>query len=286
MHPIMVWRPDGGFSPAVSSYTVLSTLVNYAGTGYNWVVSGASVPTTGVTGSNTNSRFLAADLYAQQFATQYRVVGAGLRVRYTGTQLNMGGRLVMYRTRSNVPVYGTNDGNTSNITNLLFDNAFTTSPVTRNWQTVSFAPDSTSYLSYASYPTFATDPRSYNMLALIEGAVAGQSFEFETIVYYEVVGGRVPVSPSHADPVGYGAVISGQPIRVDPDVRSYSNAWLQGTLGALRESMSGYSATATSIVGSTMGAMATYGASRLAYNGIGRIRRGGRRNGGGQIDAV
>lgn len=230
---------------------VVFTSAGYVGGSLDYSVTGGVITTPGVSTALPATNISIATL--QQNGTQIRVVGSGLRVRYSGTELNRAGRLVLYRSRSgnNVPLGTAGSA-------LLTDPTAYAEPISRGWQGVTFIPSSTASLSYQSIaayePTQTAQSSSANrsLLAFVDGAIKGTSFEFELTSYYEIIGVNQDATPSHADPVGYGAILSSLPESVTSVGRSTYNMMYRNALVALERTTSGLfqmgaAAAATSI---------------------------------------
>ncbi len=170
----------------------------------------ASIPAgTGVLASN--SQITVAAMQSTTATRDYRLVGAGVRIRYTGTELNRGGRLVLYRNRSNQPSIGLNT-----IATALLDNYYSSEDVDRDWATVTYSPSRADDITYQKYiDPIVSSTVGYPIFMIMFESTAGNQFEFECIAHYEMIAGSVgiPVTPSHSDPIGMGAVVSSLPDR-------------------------------------------------------------------------
>jgi len=133
-----------------------------------------------------------------------RVAASALRVRYVGTELNRGGKIILVQTPGSVSAL---PGLT--LTQITARSDTRVFPCTREWRTMTYLP---SYAAATSYdPNGLPGTTAANMkLAILATGTAGNPFEFEVVTYYEavpynfgVVGGT---SKSHSDPVGYGLV--------------------------------------------------------------------------------
>lgn len=161
------------------------------------------------TSVSSNSPFVLANFVPVPPATlQYRIVSAGLRIRYIGSELTRGGQIVGLHHPAHRTVWD-------------FDipsmDAFKESarlPVTREWTTLVWRPVDTDDLDFAntfSAVTPAESDTAYPMGFCIQapdttGAVP-QSFEYEAYANFEFQGDILTnKKPSHVDPVGHGAV--------------------------------------------------------------------------------
>lgn len=153
--------------------------------------------------AQSNSLFSYANLTPNGVAI--RLVAAGIRISYTGTALNMGGRLQITRLPSNTSVTG--------ISSTTLTNYPTTTivPVTRSPHFVSYYPDQPlqiGYLTTASYAFGGSQGPLYPLSFTFTG-VPGNSFHVEAVSYFEVIGTTYPPTPSHMDAVGYSAIMTG-----------------------------------------------------------------------------
>jgi len=190
---------------------------------------------------------------------EFRLVGAGLRIRYIGSKLLQAGHVSMFRFPNNTPL-GTGAPPVVSLTNALTVPSNHTSPVdSEKWCQITYAPSRTSDISYVSYDT-PTVPGNLDyriMHALIEGAPAGQSFEWEAVAFFEIVGGGVTVglqaTPSHSDPVGYSAVLSSLPNRLIAQGSVMLEYMKNGAMRALETSVSGLMRVGVQAVGAYFG---------------------------------
>lgn len=131
---------------------------------------------------------------------QARLVGFGMRCRYTGTELNRGGRLICYRA-SDMSM-------TSDLfspSSLLNNRTTITVPVTRKWSQVTWLPSrATDYQFVNSSP--ATVATVSPLVLLCEGGTTGNSFEFEVVGHYEYTGLVTGETRSHVDLPGMSAI--------------------------------------------------------------------------------
>lgn len=144
--------------------------------------------------SFTESNFANADLAAG--AVEYRTCAFGIRVRYTGTHDEMGGTVIAYRSPSNTNENGhTFDEIASNKDAQRY-------PFGREWVSVVYK------VATPTDTDFAASVQSVQpMVLLIHSAIAGATFEFESVIFVEYVGSNVNrATASHSDPVGYSAV--------------------------------------------------------------------------------
>lgn len=181
----------GGFndSNSVSWSTSL-----YAGTT-------CSVGGTDVLFSNTNAQYQLSSLGDDPALLQARVVAAGLRIRYIGTELNRGGQKIGLMD----PTHDSLDGrNISSANNELQSKVF---PVSREWSTVLYRPVFDYELNYQQTSPPTNDEFYMGFLVQAASSATPLEYEFEFYVITEYQGRTVRgQTASHHDPVGFAAV--------------------------------------------------------------------------------
>lgn len=153
----------------------------------------------GVLPFNTDTQFKSGDI--GQKGIQYRVVGAGIKARYTGVEINRGGRCLSVRHPNNqaIPAWTAQE--------LLAWKETVTNPADREFHFVQFRPANQYDVSYRDIVIAGN-----SLLLFVEGSVAGVSYEYDVVVWYEVTGTPLPnLTPSHADPLGVAAIHAALP---------------------------------------------------------------------------
>jgi len=152
----------------------------------------------------TNSEYASTAFGSTPATAKYRIVGAGVRIRYIGTQLNLGGYLIGLHEPDH------NNLNNQTIANLDAQLESRRLVPDREWATVLYKPIETLDLEFQdSFPgnASASADGAYYMGFAITSAVAGQPFEWEYYGVYEMEGRNLRrKTPSHKDPVGFSAV--------------------------------------------------------------------------------
>jgi len=194
-------------------FPVIYTDNTYASAGITVVAAGGVFTTVGINGANGNSSFTIASLSTAD--RQIRLVSAGLSVRYIGTDFRNQGRVILYRNQGNYT--GALNGSLTGSV-LLQDNYAISVPVARKTEYVYYIPDSFAGLSYQLYTTMvAANPTlgGYSYIIYVDGGdtTTAQSWEFETVTYWELVGSNLTLTRSEADPVGMGATMSSLPTK-------------------------------------------------------------------------
>jgi len=137
---------------------------------------------------------------------EHRVVGVGLRVRYSGIELYRGGRAVMLRQPENTNMIGAESVNT------LFDYAQAkTFPVTTEWTQVVYKPVKPAEYEYSSSGRATQGGSAAFNLAFGVTGTAGPTnssaiFEFEIVTHVEYVGKIDGITLSHTDVVGMSEI--------------------------------------------------------------------------------
>lgn len=242
----MAWR-----DAALDSPLLLSTAAN------DWL-STTSIPGTTSpfwTLNQSNSLFTYANLSASGIAI--RLVAAGIRISYTGTQLNMGGQMNIVRLPSNNSVVGTSPASLTNLTTT------TVVPVTRSTHFVNYYPDQPWQLGYLTPSTFAHSHEEGDLypLCFTFNGITGSSFYVEAVSYFEVVGSTFPPTPSHMDTVGYSAIMTGAQTVAPPATTPQS--WLATASQRVADAM----ITGISHVATGVGSAAASTAVHMAING-------------------
>jgi uncharacterized protein YeaC (DUF1315 family) len=159
--------------------------------------------TTGVTaGANAQAPYTSAQVGVGQGNVQYRIVGVGLRIRYTGTELNRGGRIIPFRHPQNAPFAG------YTVSSVLGFNQVGTSVVDRRWHCVAYIPIDSSDYEYKT-TTVAGSVTNIGCIGFIttnSGGTTPTQYEWEVVSYVEYTGTVDNVTPSHSDIGGMSAI--------------------------------------------------------------------------------
>jgi len=197
---------------------------------------------------------------AQVANWKVRLVGAALRVTFTGTLMTRSGQIALYNSPDNDSPrpYNSAQGSTgvalSDI-NINQNPSSTFLPVNDKQYLLCYTPKTPEDLGYTSvlediavttqlvsggtsgYGDFANPlfRDSRPLWIIIEGAPAGASFTAEAISFFEVVGGRLPLSSSESDPSGLANALSSIPLRPtgNPDANQVLKTAAVKTLPAL-----------------------------------------------------
>lgn len=171
---------------------VLYTTTAYAGSS---VLNAVGV---GVLATSTNAPFSTAQFGALGSSVSYRLVGCGLRVRYTGTELNRGGSKICLVDPTHNPI----DNRTES--DLLADPQAKKLPVTRSWTSLVWQPIIDTEFTFRNSVT-----GQFYMACLFVSPDASLDMAFEweayAIVEYQ---GSIARAQTHtfADPNGFAAV--------------------------------------------------------------------------------
>jgi len=232
---------DTGFPPLGA----VGTLSTNSNSPFNYGAFGSGTPT-----SSTN---------------QYRIVSAGVRSWYTGTELNLSGECLGFRHPDNDTV-----DNLSHNTLLGFDSVRRVlENSSRPVMETLWIPTKPSDLEFQSLADLVC-PLGHARLGK-----AGETFAFEAYVLYEFIGRNVQgKSGSHADPSGFAAVLTAAQSEGDTWVGSARNAGASLINAATNglKSLSGPVASALRVAGPYLGRAAiSAAASYMGANNGGTI---------------
>jgi len=147
---------------------------------------------------NSQAPYPIASFGITELLVQGRIVALGLRVRYIGTNLNLGGRMAMFRPIGSTTTAGVNMGE------ALANRTTVSVPVTRQWRSVSWLPTRSTDYDYRG-PLNSGEDYLPRIACLVESE-PGNLFEFEVVMCAEYVGAVTNVSASHSDVQGMSAV--------------------------------------------------------------------------------
>lgn len=177
----------------------------------------------GMSTANFNSEYTAAELVLfNTRGIRYRVVGAGLRIQYTGSEVNLAGTVHSFVQPNHDTVAGL-----SVTASGQYETYFKTA-VSKDWVVLTHTPvveDDFNYLpDYPSNPTayagsvFALDSQQHYMAMTITDCPAG-TFNYEAIVLMEMTGQLVRgLTPTVVDSSGVSAVLNGATTAMAPQL--------------------------------------------------------------------
>ena len=157
---------------------------------------------TGDAAANPNSGYVAADFVAN---VSQRLVSMGIRVRYTGTELNRGGAIYTLEHPEHSTLVGLD------VPAARAFNSCHGFPVDKDWTQICYMPIQASEVVYWNGAQTPSPPGNASnnawFMAILIQSTAGNSFEFEWFANYEVIGSTVrDKTPSDTDIVGLGVV--------------------------------------------------------------------------------
>lgn len=145
-----------------------------------------------VDGMNPNSPFTNPELYGNSGDISVRITAAGIRARYTGTELNRSGSMVAFEQPDHHSVVGLTYEDV-----LAYKSAVVT-PVSREWTVVTYQPkrdDEFKFLDSVNSGSVS----NHQMVIMVNGLTAGESLEFEAFIHFEAIGSTIRgKTPSHA----------------------------------------------------------------------------------------
>jgi len=247
--PFLSIISDGGNSASDTSFPVIYTNANYALQTYNWSVSGGAF-TTGVAGASASSIFTSSSINTAS-RRRYRLVAAGLRINYIGSSFRNQGRVILYREpdMSNIQVLAQTPSY------FLQDQYTSMTPVSTKTEYVFYTPidnDDFNYHDFNFYdPNITGDDSTARrcLLIMIDGGDTDvpQSWQFETVAYYEVIGPNLKLSASHSDVESVGKILSSMPIKAPTVPPAVAEKTLFNKIAnAFAEQASGAAVAATS----------------------------------------
>jgi hypothetical protein len=190
----ITYCPFAGAGSDESSICYSSSGTTFVGTTITF--DGAATGTS--LGSNSQAPYQSTAFGALNANVQYRVVGSGLRVRYTGTELNRGGTIIPFRHPQNEDVTGLNIG-------LAMGFQETQAiQVDRKWHMIAWVPTSAGNYQYQTQPTSNSNP--FNRITILLSGTPTNTFEWEIVSYFEYTGQTDNVTPSHSDIEGMSRV--------------------------------------------------------------------------------
>jgi len=234
--------------PIISNYSpplIISTGATDPGTTFPTLDTGAGLA-PGFTGVNTNSDFTTAE---SDLNTTMRLVGAGIRIRYAGPDINRSGIIHAAYTPGHQSL---SDFSLNEISQ--FETYFRL-PVSKKWSMLTYTPTLPDEYQYDTDLGTGTGeggntvyPNYHYMGFLVTGAAPGTLFEYETVHLLEVVGPTVrDLKPAESDIRGLEMVNN----VVRPETQMALN--LQGPRQVLSGILKGASML-TAIAGASSGA--------------------------------
>jgi len=191
--------------------------VRYTSAGYAGTAVEANIVTAGINASSLAAMPYPATSITAPSGVIARTVGCGLRVRYLGTELQRSGRLIPFRNTA----LGQGFNNAQVPQSFLNRPEIPSIANTRKWHSVCYIPtnslgiasgDAYSYLEATQSDNGSTGSSlGLDLGWIVDGASAGQSFEWEAYYHKEYVSaGGLLVPPtttaSHSDVGGMSAI--------------------------------------------------------------------------------
>jgi hypothetical protein len=135
----------------------------------------------------------------------HRIVGVGLRVRYTGIELYRGGRAIMIRMPDNKQSLGN-----ESVASLFGYSQAKSFPVTNEWTMVAYKPVRPAEFEYSDTPGTADVILDSCMVYGVSGtagpSTASAIFEYEVVTHVEYIGEIDAITVSHSDVVGMSQI--------------------------------------------------------------------------------
>lgn len=195
-----------GFVALEPDYLITNDLVAVRSNDATYALNTIDFGAAGAVLSMGNSDYISTQVGPNNDQIQYRIVGAGLRLRYTGTSNNKGGVLRGFADPRHKTVQGRDN---SSLDGEVTSKKFAAD--LKEWTCVCYRHMDSDDLDYQqAVPVFGLLPNNptFHMVATV-AAPAGiaQSYDWEAFSHFEVIGRDVRgTSPSHCDPLGFAAV--------------------------------------------------------------------------------
>jgi len=198
------------FDPYAAAANDLDS-VWYSGATYAGSVSSVNTATVGVAAAKSNSDYQASSFVSSGVGNQARIVGAGLRIRYSSTELNRGG-----------VVAGATSPNHFTLSGFTFDqiNAYECSNRFRpqqKWVSALYCPVYNNELIYSTglgsrggiLSGAYTPTPIMGFFVQAPDASTQIAFEYEAFVVLEAQGTNIRgLTPSYSDPTGFAAALT------------------------------------------------------------------------------
>lgn len=138
---------------------------------------------------------------------EWRPVGGGVKLRYSGNVMQRAGKIYLYEEPEN-SVALTQTGAGVDPADLLKQVECSYSALGDGEYAVLWHPRTISDLDYSSaWQSAATDLAKYQTLLIVIQGCASQTFEFEAIMHWEMIGSQIPSrTKTDSDPSGLAAV--------------------------------------------------------------------------------
>lgn len=192
-----------GFIIADPTTAVANDVVALYTTGATFTGSVLTNGGAGVNNAVTNSPFALAAFGDVAALAAYRVVCAGIRIRYVGTELNRGGQIIALLD----PTGSSMIGNSS--VAMLAEPQARKFPVNRTWTTVTWRPTDNQDYSFQINPAANSPASLFGPMAIMVIApnLTPIEFEWEFSAVYEVNGRNIRgQTVTEVDPQGQAAV--------------------------------------------------------------------------------
>lgn len=158
---------------------------------------------TGVNSASSNAPFVSSQIGNAASQILYRLVAAGIRLRYGGTELNRGGFKIALIDPTHDGLEGRDQAS------LLSDQQATRYSVNRDWTSVIWRPVVEAEYRFRTGVSGATDEPCMGIMVVSPDATLDSLFEWEAYAIYEYQGAVARgQTVTFADPTGFAAVQS------------------------------------------------------------------------------
>jgi hypothetical protein len=213
MFPLRGAYRDVGVNATDRTYAVIATTSAYPNSDYSFLNQSYRVavdPWTAIYGGSS-SPYLAADFGADS-RRQVKLVGAGLRVQYVDKVLDMGGDYCIWRNNNMTDLI---PASADTLSDLLATQNAVQQRVGGDWVGVTYTPQAVDDFKPVKEPGvvanlgIGSDSIGSRLAGaiLISNGSPGARYAFEFVAFYEAMGASLPLTKSHSDPQGLGAVL-------------------------------------------------------------------------------
>jgi len=232
---------------ALTAPVASATYGNYSGTSFaNAGTDGWADADTGVSEPTFPATLPNAITIASSdtpLGSQWRMVAAGLRIRYIGTQDQLGGQYYLHSSTNNNTMY--NDTITFN--DIVSSQNTRVEVVDRNWHTICWTPKQQSDFDYSESAYYPANSSRMEPIVIAFMSTDANQFAWEMVWHWEVVNNTATnQSPSDSDPIGLAAVTSARSKMAARRTRPSVKGFFTEIYGALRSS---FSSTAPAMAG-------------------------------------
>lgn len=177
--------------PQIANDTTIANSRSVIWSNSNWAparsptIAERTLSTAGIDTANFNSPFTYSQFNTGSGAVEWRPVSIGVRVRYSGTELNRGGTIYAIEEPDHM------DLNNEGVAGLMAYPKCYRAHVTREWTTCNWLPKRATEVEYTALSYYKN--LSFPLMIMIVAPTADPaSYDFEVVMNYEAIGYQVP----------------------------------------------------------------------------------------------